>query len=148
MTHNPLAGGLIPMARHVARMMAGPLVRQQLAERDGPAAGRISVTADALGPSIRPAAAQLAGGADAAPPAIAVQRVRQVSTSQVAASMKSKSHAPHGGSANSNTHAAQKGRGQRKGLRRQLALIANSQAKQAPTAAAAAPTKGKGKKNK
>jgi hypothetical protein len=138
------------MARHVARMMAGQFVRQQLTGRDGPAAGKISVAADALGPSIRPASAQFVAGAGAAPPAIAVQRSRQVSAGELAAIMARKSHAPHGGSADSNTHAAKQGRGQRKGLRRQQAMIANSQAKQAAAAAAPAPaaTTGKGKKKK
>lgn len=134
------------MARQVARMMAGPRLAQQRAGRDGGAAGKVSIAGDALGPSIRPAAAQLAVGADAAPPAIAVQRVRKISAGQVAAIMKTKSHAPHGGSANSNTHAAQKGYGQGKALRRQQAIISNSQAKQAAPAAAA-PTGG-GKKKK
>jgi hypothetical protein len=136
------------MARHVARMMAGPLVRRQLAGRDGAAAGQISITADALGPSIRPASAQLPVGADAAPPAVAVQRVRKVSAGQIATLLASKSHTPHGGSANSNTHAAQQHRGQRKAMRRLQGNIANSQAKQPATATAATTGKGQKKKNK
>ena len=132
------------MTRHPARMMASPFARQRPADPVASMARGAGIAADAQGPAIRPVAAQLLAGAPMAPPGAAVQRVK---VKDVVAKMKSKSHTPHGGSKDSNTHAAQQGHGQKAAVRRKLAQIEAAEKKRA-TAAGAGAGKGSGKTGK
>lgn len=126
------------MTRQAARMMASPFVRRRQADPGAPATHEGGVVAAAPGPAIRPTAAQLVAGAPAAAPAAVVQRVK---IKDIAAKMKAKSHAPHGGSKNSNTHAAQHGHKQKGALRRMMGQIEAAEKKRA----AAGTGKGKNK---
>jgi hypothetical protein len=98
-----------------------------------PALTSTALTSPATGTAIRPRASQiLAIGGDAASPDATVQRMPKANGNlarKIAQNMKKKSHQPHGGSANTNTHAQKKGYGKSKTQRRLMNQAQNAQQK-------------------
>ena len=120
------------MAQPTGRMMATPPARQRTADRTAAVARAAAPMAEASSPTIRPGSAQLVTGSSAAPPGLAVQRIKNKTVAKI---MKTKTHTPHGGSKNSNANAAKKGYGQKAGVRKMATKINASQKKRAAGAA-------------